>query len=146
MRKVQLAAANANNNANGRVPSGRIVNSKPLTADISLNAADVGALNQQQGDNRYEMKGFDPSYTMVTVYSGSSMSNGQTVNLNRDCRGCWFYFVDNDNVWTTPAFMSVDNIECGINSGGSGSARLRLENNGTVIRCISSGSDGVPKK
>ncbi|WP_251827261.1 phage tail protein, partial [Pectobacterium punjabense] len=38
------AATNANTNANGRVPSGRKVNGKALTADITLAAADVGAL------------------------------------------------------------------------------------------------------
>ncbi|MCW2479186.1 hypothetical protein [Candidatus Symbiopectobacterium sp. NZEC135] len=38
------AAASANTNAEGRVPSGRKVNNKPLTADITLSAGDVGAL------------------------------------------------------------------------------------------------------
>ncbi|WP_420065587.1 hypothetical protein [Pectobacterium colocasium] len=38
------AATNANTNANGRVPLGRKVNGKALTADIALTAADVGAL------------------------------------------------------------------------------------------------------
>ncbi|MEX6209506.1 phage tail protein [Providencia huaxiensis] len=40
---ANTAATNANNNANGRVPSSRKVNGKPLTADITLTAADVGA-------------------------------------------------------------------------------------------------------
>ncbi|GMB62772.1 phage tail protein [Pectobacterium parmentieri] len=39
-----IAATNANTNANGRVPSGRKVNGKALTADIALVAADIGAL------------------------------------------------------------------------------------------------------
>ncbi|WP_226888474.1 hypothetical protein [Pectobacterium aquaticum] len=38
------AAASANTNANGRVPSGRMVNGKALTADIILTADDVGAM------------------------------------------------------------------------------------------------------
>ncbi|WP_240040886.1 tail fiber protein [Pectobacterium versatile] len=38
------AATSANTNANGRVPSGRKVNDKALTADIALTAVDVGAL------------------------------------------------------------------------------------------------------
>ncbi|WP_459349600.1 phage tail fiber protein, partial [Pectobacterium versatile] len=38
------AASSANTNANGRVPSGRKVNGKALTADIALTATDVGAL------------------------------------------------------------------------------------------------------
>ncbi|MDC9821955.1 phage tail protein, partial [Pectobacterium polonicum] len=37
------AATNANTNANGRVPSGRTVNGKALSADIALGAGDVGA-------------------------------------------------------------------------------------------------------
>ncbi|BET97824.1 phage tail-collar fiber domain-containing protein [Xenorhabdus taiwanensis] len=40
----------ADNNANGRVPAGRKVNGKALSADIALNAADVGAYNTAQTD------------------------------------------------------------------------------------------------
>ncbi|MBD1229255.1 phage tail protein, partial [Xenorhabdus griffiniae] len=40
----------ADNNANGRVPAGRKVNGKALSADISLNAGDVGAYNTAQTD------------------------------------------------------------------------------------------------
>lgn len=49
---ANTAATNANNNANGRVPSGRKVNGKPLTADISLNAGDVGAYTKAEVDAR----------------------------------------------------------------------------------------------
>ncbi|MDC9583021.1 phage tail protein [Xenorhabdus sp. PR6a] len=45
-------ANSANNNANGRVPSGRKVNGKALNADISLNAGDVGAYNKDETDAR----------------------------------------------------------------------------------------------
>ncbi|MEX0444928.1 phage tail protein, partial [Xenorhabdus sp. SGI246] len=38
----------ANNNANGRVPAGRKVNGKALSADISLNSADVGAYSKEE--------------------------------------------------------------------------------------------------
>ncbi|QTL39154.1 phage tail protein [Xenorhabdus budapestensis] len=38
----------ADNNANGRVPSGRKVNGKALSADISLNSADVGAYSKEE--------------------------------------------------------------------------------------------------
>ena len=37
----------------GAVPTDRTVNGKALSADISLSAADVGALTQAQGDGRY---------------------------------------------------------------------------------------------
>ncbi|WP_244590554.1 phage tail protein, partial [Xenorhabdus mauleonii] len=40
----------ADNNANGRVPAGRKVNGKALSADISLNSADVGAYSKGETD------------------------------------------------------------------------------------------------
>ncbi|HEK2786624.1 TPA: phage tail protein [Proteus mirabilis] len=45
---AQTAANNANTNANGRVPNTRKVNGKPLTADITLTAGDVGAATPAQ--------------------------------------------------------------------------------------------------
>ncbi|WP_290012807.1 phage tail-collar fiber domain-containing protein [Proteus terrae] len=45
---AQTAANNANTNANGRVPNTRKVNGKPLSADISLTAGDVGAATPVQ--------------------------------------------------------------------------------------------------
>ncbi|EEG83151.1 hypothetical protein PROPEN_03915 [Proteus penneri ATCC 35198] len=45
---AQTAANNANTNANGRVPSTRKINNKPLSADISLTAGDVGAATPSQ--------------------------------------------------------------------------------------------------
>lgn len=45
---AQTAANNANTNANGRVPNTRKVNGKPLSADISLSASDVGSVSSNQ--------------------------------------------------------------------------------------------------
>ncbi|MCS6720528.1 phage tail protein [Proteus mirabilis] len=45
---AQTTANNANNNANGRVPNTRKVNNKPLSADITLTAGDVGAATPAQ--------------------------------------------------------------------------------------------------
>ncbi|MEX3024825.1 phage tail protein [Proteus sp. STS61-E] len=45
---AQTAANNANTNANGRVPNTRKVNNKPLSADITLTAGDVGAATPAQ--------------------------------------------------------------------------------------------------
>ncbi|EPM1428597.1 phage tail protein [Proteus mirabilis] len=45
---AQASANNANTNANGRVPNTRKVNGKPLSADISLTAGDVGAATPAQ--------------------------------------------------------------------------------------------------
>ncbi|MCC8379143.1 hypothetical protein J8V46_05145, partial [Xenorhabdus sp. PB30.3] len=52
---AQTAANNANNNANGRVPSGRTVNGKPLSGDIALNSADVGAYSKGETYSRGEV-------------------------------------------------------------------------------------------
>ncbi|WP_272658398.1 phage tail protein [Providencia sp. PROV148] len=49
---ANTAANNANNNANGRVPSGRKINNKALTADIALNAGDVGAYTKAEVDTK----------------------------------------------------------------------------------------------
>ncbi|MGJ0629401.1 phage tail protein, partial [Xenorhabdus bovienii] len=42
----------ANNNANGRVPSGRKVNGKALSEDVHLKASDVDAYNKTETDTR----------------------------------------------------------------------------------------------
>ncbi|UBX29856.1 phage tail-collar fiber domain-containing protein [Arsenophonus apicola] len=52
---ANTAATNANNNANGRVPSGRKVNNKPLSTDISLSAADVGAYSKTEMDDKLKI-------------------------------------------------------------------------------------------
>ncbi|WP_272691683.1 MULTISPECIES: phage tail protein [Providencia] len=49
---ANTAATNANNNANGRVPSSRKVNNKPLSADITLSAGDVGAYTKAETDTK----------------------------------------------------------------------------------------------
>lgn len=41
----------------GAVPVGRKVNNKPLSADISLSAGDVGAYSKTETDNKYQPKG-----------------------------------------------------------------------------------------
>ncbi|MTC44349.1 phage tail protein [Providencia sp. wls1922] len=61
---ANTAATNANNNANGRVPSGRKVNNKVLTADIVLNAGDVGAYTKVEVDSKFA--------------AGSGLGYGQT--------------------------------------------------------------------
>ncbi|EMF7617547.1 TPA: phage tail protein [Providencia stuartii] len=61
---ANTAATNASNNANGRVPSGRKVNNKALTADIALNAGDVGAYTKAEVDSKFA--------------AGSGLGYGQT--------------------------------------------------------------------
>ena len=61
---ANTAATNANNNANGRVPNGRKVNNKPLSADIALNAGDVGTYTKAEVDSKFA--------------AGSGLGYGQT--------------------------------------------------------------------
>jgi len=143
---AKKAGTDANANANGRVPTSRKINGKPLTADISLTAGDVGALTQDKADNRYEIKGHDPQYKYITAYSGAGMKDNQTIALPQDCRGCWFYFNDAEGVITSAAYLPDDNVEVGINSGASGNARIRLENSGKTFRCVWGGVGGAPSK
>ncbi|MFJ5359000.1 phage tail protein [Pectobacterium sp. CHL-2024] len=49
-------ATQANVNANSRVPSGRTVNGKALSADIVLGAGDVGALTDAQATQKYALR------------------------------------------------------------------------------------------
>lgn len=70
---AQTTANNANNNANGRVPNTRKVNGKQLNADIILNAGDVGAITQAQGDVRYKKRGALQQFRKLK----------QTINANK---------------------------------------------------------------
>lgn len=49
---AKKAGTDANTNANGRVPTSRKINGKPLTADINLTAGDVGAYTKTEADNK----------------------------------------------------------------------------------------------
>ncbi|WP_430442454.1 phage tail protein [Providencia huaxiensis] len=61
---ANTAATNANNNANNRVPNTRKVNNKALSADISLNAGDVGTYTKAEIDSK--------------LAAGSGLGYGQT--------------------------------------------------------------------
>lgn len=54
---AQTAANNANNNANGRVPTSRKINGMDLTADRNITASQVGAYSKTESDARYQLKG-----------------------------------------------------------------------------------------
>ncbi|WP_244220297.1 phage tail-collar fiber domain-containing protein [Rahnella variigena] len=62
------AVKTANDNANTRVPSTRKVNNKALSADITLSAADVGAVSNilVNVDNATVKKIYDPSIVALT--------------------------------------------------------------------------------
>ncbi|MEY0278603.1 hypothetical protein AB7W07_01470 [Providencia rettgeri] len=49
---AKKAGTDANTNANGRVPTSRKINGKPLTTDISLTAGDVSAYTKTEADTK----------------------------------------------------------------------------------------------
>ncbi|MFJ5321083.1 phage tail protein [Pectobacterium parvum] len=71
------AAASANTNANGRVPSGRTVNGKALSADIVLGAGDVGAYTKAETDTRV---------TAVTTAANNAATAAANANTNANGR------------------------------------------------------------
>ncbi|WP_256736980.1 phage tail-collar fiber domain-containing protein [Pectobacterium versatile] len=71
------AATNANTNANGRVPSGRTVNGKALSADIALGAGDVGAYTKAETDTRV---------TAATTAANNAATAATNANTNANGR------------------------------------------------------------
>ncbi|MFJ5320414.1 phage tail protein [Pectobacterium parvum] len=71
------AAASANTNANGRVPSGRTVNGKALSADIALSAGDVGAYTKAETDTRV---------TTATTAANNAATAAANANTNANGR------------------------------------------------------------
>ncbi|MEX6157734.1 hypothetical protein [Providencia manganoxydans] len=73
-------ATNANNNANGRVPNTRKINNKPLSADITLTAGDVGAYTKAEVDNKISGStgvGYGQKWSNVTA---SRAKNTEYIN------------------------------------------------------------------
>ncbi len=78
---AQTAANNANTNANGRVPNTRKVNGKPLSADISLNAGDVGAATPAQvNEVKNSGFGFNQNWSDVTTQRQANVTYTNTYN------------------------------------------------------------------
>lgn len=78
---AQTAANNANTNANGRVPNTRKVNNKPLSADISLNASDVGAATPAQvNEVKNSGFGFNQNWSDVTTQRQANVTYTNTYN------------------------------------------------------------------
>ncbi|MBA0204378.1 phage tail protein [Pectobacterium aroidearum] len=71
------AAANANTNANGRVPSGRTVNGKALSADITLNAGDVGAYTKAETDTRVATATTAANNAATAATNANTNANGR---------------------------------------------------------------------
>ncbi len=71
------AAASANTNANGRVPSGRTVNGKALSADIALGAADVGAYTKAETDTKVNAATTAANSAATAAASANDNANGR---------------------------------------------------------------------
>ncbi|MTB46042.1 phage tail protein [Providencia sp. wls1950] len=80
---ANTAATNANNNANGRVPSTRKVNNKPLSADISLTAGDVGAYTKAETDTKVA----DAKKAGTDAQTTANAANTAATNANNNANG-----------------------------------------------------------
>lgn len=148
---VRNAANNANNNANGRVPAGRKVNGKPLSADIWLGAGDVGAqpkgnyairgecYTKNESDSRYSYQG--ASLSWVQIYSGRIYTDSE-INLPEDIRGrhiyIWFESWGGANVQAYSGVFvpPVDDIKLNLTECWGDSAIIRVYNKGRSIMCL----------
>ncbi|WP_272537849.1 phage tail protein [Providencia sp. PROV193] len=80
---ANTAATNANNNANGRVPSTRKVNNKPLSADITLAAGDVGAYTKAETDTKVA----DAKKAGTDAQATANAANTAATNANNNANG-----------------------------------------------------------
>ena len=140
---ANTAATNANNNANGRVPSGRKVNNKPLTADISLNAGDVGALTQAQGDGRYVQKTGNGNggigtyrYKQRLIYTITNWAGDFTVTLPESLTGRLVGITNNvhRNSMSVSTLIPADGIEFVVSSVDGNSTMVQASAGGTKLK------------
>ncbi|HHR5906010.1 TPA: phage tail protein [Providencia alcalifaciens] len=89
---ANTAATNANNNANSRVPNTRRVNNKPLSADITLTAGDVGAYTKAEVDSR--SVNLDAIYPIGIVAWFAQNKNPNTLFPNTK----WQYLGENKTI------------------------------------------------
>ncbi|HHS2762170.1 TPA: hypothetical protein ACS72U_003955 [Providencia alcalifaciens] len=80
---ANTAANNANNNANGRVPNTRRVNNKPLSADITLSAGDVGAYTKAETDTKVA----DAKKAGTDAQVTANAANTAATNANNNANG-----------------------------------------------------------
>uniref|UniRef100_UPI003075B8D1 alanine-zipper protein n=1 Tax=Proteus faecis TaxID=2050967 RepID=UPI003075B8D1 len=129
---AQTTANNANNNANGRVPNTRKVNGKPLNADITLNAGDVGALTQAQGDKRYLVSGTSSKLRLIWH---KFVGNGAVVDITEDIRGKFALVATGNNVeiYALTYFPVMESVEVEVHRGSSAFCRLKITNAGRKL-------------
>ncbi|HHR6112136.1 TPA: phage tail protein [Providencia alcalifaciens] len=80
---ANTAATNANNNANSRVPNTRRVNNKPLSADITLSAGDVGAYTKAETDTKVA----DAKKAGTDAQVTANAANTAATNANNNANG-----------------------------------------------------------
>ncbi|RNT24185.1 hypothetical protein B9475_015730 [Proteus mirabilis] len=131
---AQTTANNANNNANSRVPNTRKVNGKQLNTDITLNAGDVGALTQAQGDVRYQKMG--QLAKIQTVYKGS-LPWKTPVTLSKSLWGHFVILRRDDGAFF---FFYCPNMDGLFGVGGDNSTFMNVSSNGNKIEWFSGGN------
>lgn len=115
---ANTAATNANNNANGRVPSGRKVNNKALTADIALSAGDIGAYTKAEVDSKFAAGsglGYGQKWQEVTsqrkagvVYQNTTGKPIAVFNDSSPTRGKFSWVSVDSKTWTKVGNTSGD--------------------------------------
>ena len=129
---AQIAANNANNNANGRVPNTRKVNNKPLSGDINLTASDVGALTQGQGDNRYTKIGKGIGAGVKLIYDGSGYDWNKKMSFGGNSSGAWLMTQIYDGV--IPLFPVLDfTYTAHIQTGYDSAISYKIEKDGVTV-------------
>ncbi|WP_272675068.1 MULTISPECIES: phage tail protein [unclassified Providencia] len=122
---ANTAANNANNNANGRVPSGRKINNKALTADIALNAGDVGAYTKAEVDSKFAAgsglgygqtwKDVKASRAVSTIYTNST---GKPILVSISPNGARDHYMGFD--------CFINNIKVAVSVGFGGESKPQL--------------------
>lgn len=133
---AQTTANNANNNANGRVPNTRKVNGKQLNKDIHLNAVDVGALTQAQGDERYQRKGTNARWRKIGDFNGESAVTEITLTENILGKNVFIQRQGGDNTYTGFLIPPIPEIRIGVPMGLQGYWDFIVSKDGKKLKMI----------
>ncbi|EMD9368168.1 phage tail protein [Proteus mirabilis] len=135
---AQTTANNANNNANGRVPNARKVNGKQLNKDIHLNAVDVGALTQVQGDERYQRKGVNAIWRKIGDFNGESAVTEITLTENILGKLVFVQRQSGDKTYTGFLIPPIPEIRIGVPMGQQGYWDFIVSKDGKKLKMIDS--------
>ncbi len=150
---AQTAANNANSNANNRVPNTRKVNNKPLNADITLNAGDVGAHSKEESNAALALK-FDKAggevdgaiaaksvevfdaNTWIQLDVSSGTPTVKTQEPGKDIR--YHYFPDSNGT-----LLQAGDFGIGTSMSHTGMVNIPDANEFNVTGCAASGAGSV---